>query len=250
MKFLILLILSFSAHAQMSASQPYPSQGSEVVPDESKLEKVSPVKEVVDEAAPFVKAKALTSEENRAISTGSFLVGFEALSTWLAFKKTLSYTHIIDKTWSVEGEYAWGSIGFPVVGIDIGDVTEKRYTIQARRYTGNSFHFLFGAVLSDLRASLGSDILDSFGQEISTDLGIQNLGVTGGIGNRWQFSNGVTFGIDWLRMNVPIFETKLNDRALKQAGQSGDRSDLRRVVRNFNHVPTYVLFGLSVGYTF
>lgn len=181
---------------------------------------------------------------------GSVMIGYQFLSTWLPSKKTISYTHIFNEKWSLEGEYSWSTISFPVVGIDLGEIKEQRYTLQARRYLGNSFHFTFGAVLSDFKARLGSDFLDDMGNEIRSDFKVENIGITAGMGNRWQWQNGVTVGIDWFRMNMPLFETELDDNVLKSIPGGEDQDEVKKVIRVLNRLPSFVLLGVNLGYTF
>jgi hypothetical protein len=178
------------------------------------------------------------------------MVGYELLASWIPSKKTISYTHIFNNKWSLEGEYSWSDLSTGFGLIDFGEVKEKRYTLQARRYVSNSFHFSFGGVVSEFEAGLGNDVLDRFGQNISSDFSARNLGVTGGIGNRWQWNNGFTFGVDWARVNIPVAELSVDDNVLKSLGEGNDKSDVKKVIRTFNRIPTFVLLGLNLGYTF
>ena len=259
MKFLVLLLLiSNFSFAQLPASStpPLETEGSEVIPEIVKPE--SEIEKVVEDAEPIVEEKsqpvikeiekgALTSRENRTASKGTVMLGYQFLTTWIPSKWTAGYTHIFNEKWSLEAEYSSASINTKYIGIDLGVVRESRIALQARRYVGNSFHFSFGPVLSQFEARLGSDIIAS---DYSQSFSSENLGVTGGIGNRWQWSNGVTFGIDWFRMNVPVLETSVKDKVLRDVIDGGDRSDIKKVIRTFNRIPTFVLFGLNIGYTF
>lgn len=267
MKYLVLLSLLIS---QLSFAElleiepPLATEGSEAVPEIVKPVD-SPVEEVVKEAEPvpekivietpatesLEKKKPSNSIERRKESTGTIMVGYQFVTTWLPSKKTIGYTHLFNDKWSLEGEYSWASLEVPsFIGVDLGHVKEKRYTLQARRFVGNSFHFTFGAVYSDLSAKLGSDILDNFGAEISKRAEAQNLGVTAGLGNRWQLKGGVTWGIDWIRINIPVYETNVRDNVLKDVASESDQEDVKKVLRTFNRIPTFVLFGINVGYTF
>lgn len=222
--------------------------------------KVSPAEKVVEEAKPLPvetaepeisKTSGNTSKDARENSFGTVMVGYQLVTSWLPSKKTISYTHNFNSKWSLEGEYAWASLDVPsYIGIDLGGIREKRYTLQARRFVGNSFHFMFGPVYSKFTASLGSDIGDQFGNDLSGEIGGENLGVTGGIGNRWQWMNGFTLGIDWLRINMPVVDTRSDDTLIKKFGNDGDQDDVKVVIRSFNRIPTFVLFGLNIGYSF
>lgn len=245
MKFLVLFL--FIIQMAFAQTAELPTENSEVVPVIEKPAE-SPIEEVVDEAKPIEAEKGtLTSRENRSASNGTVMFGWEPFATWIPSKWGLSYTQIMNEKWSIELEYYTGSINSDYVGVDLGVVRERRFTLQARKYTGNSFHYSFGPVLSDFHARLGSSIVAS---DYSSSFSAQNLGIAGGIGNRWQWSNGVTFGIDWFRISIPVFETKVEDDVLDDITDSGDSEDIKNIIRTFNRVPTFVLFGLNIGYTF
>lgn len=256
MKYLVLLLV-FLSQISFAQTSPLPTESSEAIPVIEKPSE-SPIEDVVDEAKPIeaekpkpiaekIKKGALTSRENRSASNGTFMVGWEPFATWIPSKWGLSYTQILNEKWSIEIEYYTASIDSSYVGVDLGAVKERRLTLQARKYTGNSFHFSFGPVLSDFNARLGSNIVAS---DYSSSFSAQNLGIAGGIGNRWQWSNGVTFGIDWFRISIPVITTKIKDDVLDDITNSGDSEDIKNIIRTFNRVPTFVLFGLNVGYTF
>lgn len=258
---LLILLLTHTALAQViETTPPYPTEGSVVVPDVIKPED-SVIEEVVKEAGPLSQErtpvkpeapaeKSLSSQENRERSLGTVMVGYQLITSWVPSKKTLSYGHIFNQKWTVEGEFSFATINAPYIGVDLGRIKERRYTFQARRYVGNSFHLTFGAVYSTFSARLGSDILDSFGNEINSEFSAGNIGATGGIGNRWQWQNGFTLGIDWIRLNIPLYETQVEDKVLESVGGSSDREDIKDVIRTFNRIPTFVLFGINLGYSF
>jgi hypothetical protein len=258
-KFLVFFLLLSFHNSFAQTSSPAPStEGSEVVPDVIKP-KVSPIEKTVDEASVVkeepanvpvveeVKKGALTSRENRHASTGTFMLGYQFLTTWVPSKLTASYTQIFNEEWSVEAEYSKGSLAAGFGVMDFANVKESRVTIQARRYTGNSFNFTFGPVLSSFSAHAGNDMVS---EDVSSEFSASNLGITTGMGNRWQWSNGFAFGIDWVRVNIPLIETKIEDDVLDSVSQSEDSEDIKKVIRAFNRVPTFVLLGLNIGYTF
>jgi len=247
MKYLI-IILFFISEVQAQpyfSTPPYPTEGSKVVPALSEPEQTE-IEVAVPEEAPLKKH----SKDHRAETFGTVMVGYQFITSWLPSKKTLSYTHNFNQKWSLEAEYSWASIGFPIVGIDLGSIKEKRFTLQARRFVGNSFNFTFGGAVNEFKARLGSDFIDNLGHEINSDFTVQNLGITLGLGNRWQLENGFTLGIDWLRLNIPVYETKLEDKVLESVGSEGDRDDIKKVIRAVNHIPTFVLLGVNLGYSF
>jgi len=193
---------------------------------------------------------AQSTKENRSNSKNTLMLGNQIITTWIPSKYTGSYTYIFNDKWSLEGEYSWASFSTKFVGIELGEISEGRSTLQARYYVSNSFHFSFGGVYSRFSAKLGNDYLDTLGNKITTGFSAENLGVTLGMGNRWQWSNGITFGVDWIRINYPLVTTKIDDNSLNDVADSADRNDLKDSLKTFNRIPTFVLFGLNVGYSF
>ena len=253
---LLILSLFVSAHlfAQVMPTPKLPTEDSEVMTPAGRK---SEVKKVVEEAKPIPAETQKVEEQNkksadyREETFGTVMVGYQLVASWIPSKKTLSYTQNFNRKWSLEGEYSWSSVDVPsIAGIDLGEIKEKRYTLQARRFVGNSFHFSFGAAYNDFFARVGSDILDRLGNEIKSSFRAQNLGATLGLGNRWQWGNGFTLGVDWIRLNVPVFETAIKDNLIKDIADSDDQTDTKQAIRTVNRLPTFVLLGLNLGYSF
>lgn len=193
-----------------------------------------------------VTGKILRSEDLRDDSFGTLAVGYQPFTTWIPSKWTLSYTQTFSRYWSLEGEYSKGSLSIPVYSVDIGEITEERVTLQARYYPGNSFNWSFGLLYQKGSAELGADIPATSNHDVFE---MESFGATLGFGNRWQWKNGITFGIDWFRVNQPFFGQWENESVLKQVS-ANDADDLKKIMRAFNTLPTFVFLGFQLGYTF
>lgn len=228
MKWIFLFcIFSFSAHAQEPA-QP-------------------PVIEVVPEDIP---PAALSSSDYRERSSGTLMAGYQVLATWIPFKWNLSYSYLFDRKWSVELEWSRGSYGIGAFGFDAARITENRYTLMVRRYVGNSFHFILGGFKNDFHGELGDRILKDMTDTSIDDFRVQGMGFTFGLGNRWQWNNGFTLGIDWFRLNVPLFEKKVDNEVLKNINDNNDLRIVKDAIQKVKNIPTFVLLGLNLGYSF
>lgn len=240
-------------------TRPLPTESTDVIPGETPPE-ASPFQKTVEEAPNVVVGqgeaivyekeahKKSRTEQFRADSHHTIMVGYQLLTTWLPGKKTVSYTYIFNQDWSLEGEYSWQTINADFIGVDLGEISERRYSLLGRRYFGNSFHMIMGAMYQDFRATASAKIINQ-GVDASR-FGAQGIGAVIGLGNRWQLKNGITLGIDWMRVNVPLLTTKTDDKILKGINNDSDSDDVKKVIRTFNRFPTFVVFGLSVGYTF
>jgi hypothetical protein len=56
--------------------------------------------------------------------------------------------------------------------------------------------------------------------------------------------------VDWIRLNVPVVSTYIRDDVLDSISEDDEQDDVKNVIDKFNRIPTFVLFGLNVGYTF
>ncbi len=193
-----------------------------------------------------VTGKILRSEDLRDDSFGTLAVGYQPFTTWIPSKWTASYTQNFSRYWVLEGEYSKGSLSLPVYGIDIGEISEQRATLQARYFPGNSFNWSFGILFQKGEAELGGDIPSVGAENVFV---MESFGATLGFGNRWQWESGVTFGIDWFRVNQPFFGQWEDEKVLKSVS-ADDASDLKRIMRAFNTLPTFVFLGIQIGYTF
>jgi hypothetical protein len=186
----------------------------------------------------------------RSQSKGSLLIGYEPFTTWIPSKKTLSYTHIFNKKYSLEFEYGWSQIGYPIYSIDLGSLSEKRFSLVVRHYLGNSFHFLYGIYRNDFYARLGGNVLNHLANRNFDSFRVNGIGASGGIGNRWQYKNGITLGIDWFRMNLPLVDKHVDGEVLNYISDESTKNNVNKVIQALKNVPTFVLLGFNIGYTF
>lgn len=197
-----------------------------------------------------IEAEVRNTSFFRDHSKGTAMVGLELFTSWVPFKLTAGYTYIFNKKWSVEAEFARGKFGAGLYGFNLADVTEYRYSLLARRYTGNSFHWIFGLYKDDFRARIGSDYLKNMSNTSIDDMKVEILGATLGLGNRWQWKSGLTVGMDWVRTNIPIFDRKVDDGVLRNIDDGSDNNRVKRMINRVAGVPSFTLFGLYLGYTF
>jgi hypothetical protein len=206
-------------------------------------EEVPTFEEIVETAKPV---PVITPVLPARIKTNTVTVGFQYLSTWIPSKKTLGYTRTLNPKWSLEGEYSWSSLSTGIVGVDLGSITEKRFSLLGRRYWGKSFHWVIGPYFNSVKASLGGDVKTP----VSGHVEVEQIGLALGFANRWNFDNGFTIGADWLRVNIPLRETKYDDKILQQVADKSSREDVKTVLSAINRVPTLILLGIHLGYFF
>lgn len=190
-----------------------------------------------------------SSATNRENSFGSLMAGFQFLNTWVPSKLTASYTQILTRNFSLEFEYAGSKRDIEIVGLDIGELDEKRYSLFLKYYLSKTFYINVGPYLSDLTFDLSDRIRDAAGITSNENFELATYGVAFGIGNRWQFDNGITIGVDWLRINQPTGSYKIKSR-IRDDLQEEDKEDVDRTNRIVRTFPAFTFFGANIGYTF
>lgn len=192
-------------------------------------------------------------EENTATfredSFGTVLGGFQFLNTWVPSKGTLSYTQIFSRDFSLELEYASSEREVDIAGVELGVMSENRYTLLLKYYVGPSFALSVGPYINEIAFKLGDNITNAAGDKLNEELELSLVGISFGIGNRWQLKNGITLGVDWLRINQPTGTYKVKKRILKDV-DADDQDDTARTMNLLKSFPAFTFFGVNVGYTF
>jgi hypothetical protein len=242
------LVMMSLAHGQVPSSPKLPTEDLHIPgtlpPQHSEVEAVV---ESAEELAMKAATEAGGSLARRPV--GSVMLGYQLLSSWMPSKKTIAYTHHLRPQMWLEAEYGWGSLGVPAWIIDVAQVRERRYSLLMRHFTGRSFHFIYGASFNRVDATVGSRYLQNAGAGSQDVFNVQGYGVSLGLGNRWHWQNGITLGVDWMRTHVPLLNRKA-DSAILENIQAGERSQMRDTISLLKNIPTFVLLGINLGYTF
>lgn len=239
------MIFTLSLHAQTQAQDPLQTVEPGVL--ESTTESGARViKEKIEE----IPKKVSRSVDYREQTLGAVLVGHQFLSTWIPSKWSVSYTQNFNRKWSLEAEYLKGNMGLGAFGFDAASITETRLSLVGRRFIGNSLNFIVGAFKNDFEAQLGNDIVNDMSDKSIDEFEVSGVGLALGIGNRWQWSNGFTIGVDWFRVNIPLFEKRVDNDVLNRIDDNNDLSRVKDYITKVKNIPTFVLLGFNLGYSF
>lgn len=204
----------------------------------------------VEPLPPAEVKKTHSSRELREINHHTVLAGLEVATSWVPFKKQFTYTYYNNADWAFELEHSFGSVGLGLASVDLAELEEKRTTLIIHRYVGNSFHWDFGPYHHDTRARAGRNVRKEMVETEVASFGVKGFGVAFGLGNRWQWDNGFTLGIDWLRLNIPLVVTENDNKIVKYISDEGESDDVKTVIKYFSRVPTFSLLGIRLGYSF
>lgn len=201
-----------------------------------------------------VQSLRATSLLLRTSRPHNFMANYSPISTWIPSKLGLSYTYSPSSLGSWELNLNRGSFSIPFFIEDLGSINEYNASILYRSYSHrHSFSVIYGINYYTFSAKLGSKYLSSIiiGDPMSYDaLKVKSLGLVFGLGNLWQLKRGLSFGVDWFTINVPIHVTQLDADYLNSSADQEDKNDVKNVLDVLKRVPTFSLLNLKIGYSF
>jgi hypothetical protein len=150
------------------------------------------------------------SESYRDDSNHSLMVGYQYMNTWVIGKTAVSYTYVAGRTWSFELEYATAERRVEIGNFELGNIKEDRYTLFAKYFLTNSFHFSFGPYFYQYQIDTAGSLKNLAEQNFAQTWDLTGLGAAFAFGSRWQNQWGLTWGLDWVRMNYPLATTWMN----------------------------------------
>lgn len=188
------------------------------------------------------------TEQYRDESFGTVMAGYQFANTWVIGKYTGSYTQILSRDWSIEFEYATSTRTPEIAGFELGELKEERYTLLGKYYVGNSFFVGLGPFMYKLKMDTDKSLETQSGGRLNDTWELEGYGAAIAFGSRWQNSWGLTWGVDWIRMNVPLKDGKVVRRVSDLSDD--DRHDVNRSFTILRTVPTFTFIGVNIGYTF
>lgn len=192
-----------------------------------------------------------TSLDNRKESFLSLLWNPYSFLSVVLPKWGLQIGYVFNEQWSLEPEYQSGSFGWGLAKFDVGKISEKNYLVPARMYIGNSFNFKFGPGYHTLNIDIGDKLLSKLTRQ---DLHLEIVDISAyvlnlGLGNRFQFDNGITVGADWFDISVPLV-TQLNEKASPYFSDANERDKFLKTINLLRNFPSMTIAKIQVGYTF
>jgi len=253
MNLLIALFCGFISFAQAQEAVVEP-----VKKDKSTWEKVKEgtaktfeyTKEKVHEAGGAMAA----TRTNRAATKWTFSGHYSFFETWVLTKYGMTVAYNRSPSSTYEFEFAKGSVGFGVFGLDIAKLEEQRLALRWRTYCQrNTFNMNYGIYYNKLSARLGSELLDSVsgGPKTSVELlELSTVGVSWGLGHRWQTKGGFIWGADWLTIHMPVFVVKESTPYMDANVSQSDRNAADDTWRELKRFPEFAVIKAQLGFSF
>lgn len=201
-----------------------------------------------------VKKKMLETRDHRAQKKWSLLFNYNLIDLWIPSKWGFTGAFIIDTGSSLELEYTRGSVSVPLLVEDLGSMTEQRLALLYRNYGDrNSFNFFVGADYYKFDITLGDSLLNTVTGGVYPNielLTIESLGLLGGIGNRWQMQNGLTIGVDWFVIDIPIYIIQTKADFLLYTSDANSKKEVEDALGFIEHIPRLAFLRFQIGMSF
>lgn len=147
-----------------------------------------------------------------------------------------------------------GSLGYGFSLFDLGKFSEDRFQALKRSYNNrNTFNWYYGLYYNKFDLVFGDKIMNTISSGAypnSELLKIETVGVTFGIGNRWQFESGFIIGIDWAEINWPLYIIEKKAAMLESNASESDKQTVRDGMDVLSRVPAFAIGKISLGYSF
>ncbi|MBX3041218.1 MAG: hypothetical protein KF789_10985 [Bdellovibrionaceae bacterium] len=200
-------------------------------------------------------AQKLDETKIRRASKDYFVLGtYSPVDLLIPSKKGLTVGLIKDASETWEFEYLSGSVSLPWIVKDLGEMTDRRFSLIRRTYSKrNSFNFSYGLTYTDFSIHLGNDIMSrvSGGRSPSLDLvEIETLGANFAIGNRWSFDKNITLSVDWFSWAQPLKVIRKKHDFLSKATNDSDRDDVGKAASVIAYFPRFAVFKIQLGILF
>ncbi len=267
MRRLILLALSIACLATFAEEEritaPYKGKKKEAANEEPKKaseedkstwdkvkEGASDAAEAGQEGLQKAKASLAAARERRANSEWTITGNYSLFETWTLNKYGFTIGYNKSESTTYELEYMRGSFGFGYLGIDLASITEQRISLLWRTYgKRNSFSMHTGIFYYDFSAGYGNDYLSSVAGGYVEAYELKSLGLTWGLGNRWQSKGGFVWGFDWFAIHMPLVILEENNPYVNATTDAQDREDAEDAANYFRRFPMFAVVKVQLGFS-
>jgi len=195
------------------------------------------------------KADEALEEAIEATKRWSAYGSFSYLDTWLPGKIGLSGVYGDDSR-TYELAYQSASYSFDFLIDDLGKITDQRIHLTTRSHTWDgSFNFQYGIYYNSILVELGNAYTAALGNKYDV-LRVDTVGVVWGMGNRWNWDNGLSLGLDWFKIFIPLKVVNKDTKFLDENTDPDNQDDVDELVEGLSHIPAFTLAHFEIGYRF
>lgn len=246
MKYAVSVLLLFTLSSAASANELWDKvkKGAAEVTEKSS--------EVIADASKKVQAKLKEDEDRKARAASSFAVNatLSPVNVPFPMAKGINAYYIINEDWMIGLDYLNSGKAIKFFSFEIGEIKERSFTLQAKRFVGNSFNFTMGLGKRTTDIRLAKNLFDLATHNYSETVSeFEAKYVRLGLGNQWQFKKKYTLAVDWISLDIP-FSGEVNTSASRFADSAEDKQDIEDAEGILKYYPGGAVVKLNVGLIF
>ncbi|MBL1274883.1 MAG: hypothetical protein COB30_002235 [Ectothiorhodospiraceae bacterium] len=158
--------------------------------------------------------------------------------------------YIINGNWMIGVDYLRSNKALGLFSVEFGEIQERTYAIQARRFFGNSFNVKFGIGKRSTEIRFARDLFDLVTTNYSeTASEFESKFIRFGFGNQWHFKRKYTVAVDWFSLDIP-YDGKVITSASRFADSQEDKDDIEDVESILKYYPNAAVVKFEVGVIF
>jgi hypothetical protein len=143
------------------------------------------------------------------------------------------------------------------VVLDRTDVEKATYSVQnlsvhkRHFFESSSGNYRLGAGYRQHKVKLSASDYINSSENYGFDLSASAASIELAIGNRWSWDSGVTFGVDWIGLNIPVYsKIDFAPKGVTTDQEKRDKERLEVFGKNLLTVTSLVALNVFVGYEF
>jgi len=191
-----------------------------------------------------------TSRDIRKESDFAVNLSFAPLNLPFPMAWGMNASYIASEKWMFGIDYLNSGKALKFFSFEIGAVEEQNYTLQVRRFYGNSFNVKMGIGQRTSEVRLAKDLFDLVETDYSGTVSkLKTNYFRFGLGNQWQFKDKYTFVVDWISINIP-FSGEVETSASQFAKTDDDKKEIEDAENILKFYPSGALFHMEIGLIF
>jgi hypothetical protein len=212
--------------------------------------------EVVDDTKAAIPTDKVADPPNAPDGHKYWLVSavLSPVDWWIPGKYGVQFAYMPTNQQSFEFEYLRGSFGSGFLGNDLGEVLEQRVTVQSRYFLTDTLNYHAGLHYNyfevQLKDKYTSNVPVNPDDEDYGLVELATVGITLGVGNRWQFDNGMEVGVDWVQLQMPLIRLQQNSPILDLSADAESRDQVSEALRRMRDNPRFALLKIQAGISF
>ncbi len=164
--------------------------------------------------------------------------------------KGINAYYVSSSDWMFGFDYLSSNLAVSILSLEIGEISEKNYTFQAKRFFGNSFNMTLGIGSRSSEIKLAANLFDLVANEYSQTVSkFKTNYIRLGLGNQWRFNKNYTFSVDWFTIDIP-FSGDVEVSAAQYADSAESKRDIEYSESILKYYPSGATARLRVGIIF